>query len=232
MKKYFLLLALPLFFACTLPDDNSDDSLSGGETMSIHVPRAVDMGLSVKWADSNLGAASEECLGGYYAWGETETKKDYSWATYKWANGAPDKLTKYNSDPMKGIVDNKTVLDRDDDVAAVRYGGKWRIPTNAEWDELFNECNVSVVETAGVAGLQLVSRTTGNSIFLPAVGGYMEGENLKSAGSNTNNWSSNLDEEQPENARNIVYVTTSHIKYQYLGSVGRHFGFQIRAVTD
>ena len=43
----------------------------------------VDLGLSVKWANMNMGATANSGQGGYYAWGETATKSKYSWATYK-----------------------------------------------------------------------------------------------------------------------------------------------------
>ena len=47
------------------------------------VGEAVDLGLSVKWSSVNVGASAPEDYGNYYAWGETTTKTDYSWATYK-----------------------------------------------------------------------------------------------------------------------------------------------------
>ena len=43
----------------------------------------VDLGLSVKWATCNLGATKPSDYGHYYAWGETEPKAEYTWATYK-----------------------------------------------------------------------------------------------------------------------------------------------------
>ena len=97
--------------------------------------QAVDLGLSVKWSSLNLGAVSPEDYGAYFAWGETETKSDYSWLTYKWGT-SPTTLKKYNTKRSKGTVDNKTVLDPEDDVVHVKLGGKWRMPTDAEWKEL------------------------------------------------------------------------------------------------
>ena len=61
---------------------------------TVPIPEAVDMGLSVKWASFDLGASKPEEYGDYYAWGETETKDDYSWASYKWCMGAYDTMTK------------------------------------------------------------------------------------------------------------------------------------------
>ncbi|MBQ4229304.1 MAG: hypothetical protein II675_05875, partial [Bacteroidaceae bacterium] len=57
----------------------------------------VDMGLpsGTLWADHNVGADNPEENGAHYAWGETEPKDEYSWATYKYCNGTYDTLTKY-----------------------------------------------------------------------------------------------------------------------------------------
>ena len=105
-------------------------------------PEMVDLGLSVKWATANLGAQNITDFGNYYAWGETETKGDYSWSTYKHANGAYNKLIKYcPSDKTNfwddtGSPDNKLILDAVDDVVNVKLGGNYRMPTKEEIEEL------------------------------------------------------------------------------------------------
>lgn len=76
-------------------------------------PEYVDLGLSVKWATFNVGATSPEDYGDYFAWGETEPKETYSWATYKW--GTSSNLTKYNT------TDGKTILEPADDAATVNW---------------------------------------------------------------------------------------------------------------
>ena len=102
----------------------------------------VDLGLSVKWHAVNLGAHAITDYGNYYAWGETETKSDYSWSTYKHANGASNKLTKYcptNKTSLwdgTGSPDNKLVLDVVDDVVNLELGGNYRMPTKEEIEEL------------------------------------------------------------------------------------------------
>ena len=68
---------------------------------------AIDLGLSVKWANFNVGAASPEDFGDYFAWGETSTKASYgSWSNYSYGNGSND-LTKYCES------DSKTVLEQE-----------------------------------------------------------------------------------------------------------------------
>ncbi|MCR5547264.1 MAG: leucine-rich repeat domain-containing protein [Bacteroidales bacterium] len=137
---------------------------------------AVDLGLSVKWANINIGATSPEEYGGFFAWGETEPKYDYSWGTYKLCNGDAHKLTKYcpvdRADYWDGTgtPDGKTVLDPEDDAAHVNWGGNWRMPTDAEWEELKDNCTWTLTMQNGINGCRGTSNINGNSIFLPASG--------------------------------------------------------------
>ena len=115
-------------------------ALSMGIISCGHEHEYVDLGLSVKWATCNMGASSPEEYGDHYAWGETETESTYDWNTYKWCKGSKNTLTKYCTDSDYGTVDNKTVLDPEDDVAQVKWGGNWRMPTDAEIEELRENC--------------------------------------------------------------------------------------------
>ncbi|MBQ9363644.1 MAG: Ig-like domain-containing protein [Bacteroidaceae bacterium] len=152
---------------------------------------AVDLGLSVKWATMNIGASSPEDYGDYFAWGETEPKDTYNWSTYKWCNGSYNTQTKYCTSSDYGTVDNKTVLDLEDDAARANWGGTWRMPTKAEQDELCNNCTWTWTTQNGVNGYKVTSKTNGNSIFLPAAG-YRFDSSLSSAGSYGDYWSSSL----------------------------------------
>ena len=136
----------------------------------------VDLGLSVDWAICNVGAYSPEKYGDYFAWGETSVKDVYSLNTYKWCKKSISSMTKYCKNPSYGIVDNKDVLDLEDDAARVNMGGKWRMPTKEEQDELRNKCTFKWVENfngTGVAG-DVVIGPNGNVIFLPAAGYKVE----------------------------------------------------------
>ena len=130
----------------------------------------VDLGLSVKWATFNVGASKPEDYGDYFAWGETEPKTTYDWWTYKWCNGSATTLTKYNTNSGDGIVDNKTILELSDDAAHVNWGGNWRMPTDAEFHELREQCTWTWTTQNGVDGCNVTSKKNGNSIFLPAAG--------------------------------------------------------------
>ena len=136
------------------------------------VPYAVDLGLSVKWATCNVGATKPEEYGNRYAWGETKPRTTYNVTNYKWGNGsfASPSYTKYCTDRSYGTVDNKTVLELVDDAARANWGGAWRMPTNAEWTELFNNCTWTWIDDyngTGVKGLIVTSKINENSIFFP-----------------------------------------------------------------
>ena len=101
----------------------------------------VDLGLSVNWGTFNVGASRPEEYGSLYAWGETEPKGYYDWGTYKWCDGTSNIMTKYNIWSSFGTIDNDTILDPEDDVAHVRWGGDWRMPTREELNELCVNCS-------------------------------------------------------------------------------------------
>lgn len=142
----------------------------------------VDLGLSVKWATMNVGASKAEEYGDYFAWGEIEPKDYYDWGTYKWCNGSANTLTKYNTSSSYGTVDNKTQLDLIDDAAYMNWGGKWRMPTDAELTELREQCTWTWTTQNEVNGYKVTSKSNGNSIFLPAAG-YRFASSLHRAGS-------------------------------------------------
>ena len=152
----------------------------------------IDLGLpsGTKWATTNVGASTPEGYGNYYAWGETEPKDYYSWSTYKWCNGSYDNLTKYCTDSNYGKVDNKIVLDLEDDAAHANWGGAWRMPTLEEQQELLNNCTWTWTKVNGVNGYT-VTGPNGNSIFLPAAGCRYDSD-LDDAGSYGYYWSSSL----------------------------------------
>ena len=178
----------------------------------------VDLGLSVKWATCNVGASFPEDYGDYYAWGETETKSTYDQSTYKWcSNGS---CTKYCTDRDYGKVDNKTVLDPEDDVAHVKWGGSWRMPTIAEQDELREKCTWTWTTQNGTKGYKVTSKSNGNYIFLPAAG-YRSGSSLYDAGTYGDYWSASLNESNPYYAWAVGFNSSKVSRCHYVRYCGR-----------
>ena len=180
----------------------------------------VNLGLSVKWATCNVGATTAEGYGDYYAWGETVTvtKKSYDWSTYKWCKSY-NSMTKYCTDSEYGTVDNKKTLSATDDVARVKWGGNWRMPTQAEQDELRTKCRWTWTTKNGVSGYKVVG-PNGNSIFLPAAG-YWSGTLFDLKGSSGLYWSSSLIESFPNCAYGLYFASNKVLgrdsSYRYSG---------------
>ena len=194
----------------------------GGDTPSME--DYVDLGLpsGIKWATKNLGASKPSDYGDYYAWGETEPKPDYSWATYKW--GTMDNLTKYNNS------DGKTTLEAADDAATQKLGSSWRMPTSAEIAELLNpdNCTWTWITQDGVKGYEVKSKKNGNSIFLPAAG-YREGSELGEAGRRGDYRSSSLDMSYYYNNNIAIKLYFDSGEYNRYGS-SRFIGNSVRPV--
>lgn len=164
---------------------------------TLAVSGAVDMGTSVKWAAYNLGATKPEGYGDYYAWGETQTKTNYNWSTYKWSNGSENKLTKYcdkaNYWDGTGTPDGKIVLDLSDDAARANWGSPWRMPTKAEFNELIECCLWESATYEGINGYKVYGIESGKIIFLPRTG-FRTNSSLNIYGEMAfSYWSSSLD---------------------------------------
>ena len=184
----------------------------------------VDLGLSVKWATMNIGADTLTDPGTYFAWGETGNKDDYTWDTYQHGTSAED-ITKYNYE------DNKTILDPEDDAAAVLLGPEWHIPTEAEWEELCNRQNCTWEWTSidGASGYRITGKKEGftdKSIFLPA-SGYFRALAIEGAGSSGYYWSSMRNRPFADRALCLYFVP----QFIGIGNNGfRNGGFTIRPV--
>lgn len=169
----------------------------------------VDLGLSVKWATCNVGADEPENDGNYYSWGERNEKGFFKWNYYWWCYDSCSNLAKYNTNPVFGPVDSLTVLEPDDDVAHVRWGGSWRMPSKEEWKELQDNCiwtwdSVKTVFGFYRKGYRIKGCKPGytdRSIFLPAAGYRGDtsdgGEYFKDRDSCCCYWVRDLDTDNP-----------------------------------
>ena len=118
---------------------------------------AIDLGLSVKWASCNLGASSPEIFGDRYAWGEVETKSSFTKSNYLY----------YDSYTMSYIDLGWDIGGTNYDVAYVKLGGSWRLPTKDEYLELARNCDREWTMVNGRNGYKYTSTINGNSIFFP-----------------------------------------------------------------
>lgn len=171
----------------------------------------VDLGLSVKWATCNVGAASPEDYGDYYAWGETSTK-----ASYTEVNSKTYGKSGYNRD-----IGGDTSLD----AARAHWGGTWRLPTEAEAQELVEKCTWEWVAQGEKSGCK-VTGPSGKSIFLPAAG-HRDGSSLDDIGENGLCWTSSPHEEGTANAWGLFFIR----QRSCMGWGYRYFGFSVRPVS-
>ena len=163
----------------------------------------VDLGLSVKWATCNVGASKPEDYGNYYAWGETSTKSSYT-----------SDNSKTNGKSMGDIKGNSSY-----DAARANWGGKWRMPTESEMQELIDRCTWEWTTQNGKNGYK-VTGPNGNSIFLPAAG-YRDGSLLCYAGSGSYYWSSSPTEYDVSGAYSLLFNGSILSMYNDYRSVGQ-----------
>ena len=210
---------------------------------------AINMGNGLKWANMNVGAESVTDYGDYFAWGETMPyyqegysqespcthwiggKSGYNWANYSLCNGTDTSMNKYCNSSSYGYVDDKTELERFHDAASANWGGTWRIPTDAEWTWLRNNCTWTWTTQGGVKGMLVRSNIAGytdNTIFLPAAG-FREDTSLNEAEYIGNYWSSSLLIAGPFAAWRVCFLTTGVVLGEY---DNRYYGQSVRPVSD
>lgn len=198
-----------------------------GQNGQVLIPNGheyVDLGLpsGTLWATCNVGATTPEGYGDYFAWGETVTKEIYDGSTYFDTNDGGWGFTKYN------YLGRKTVLDLEDDAAHVNWGGSWRMPTRAEWQELLDNCTWTWTTQNGINGSKVTSNKAGYTdkfIFLPAAG-YRDEDGLSSVGSYGGYWSSSLDERSALYAWILYFGSDQRYPFSYY----RYWGRSVRPV--
>lgn len=178
----------------------------------------VDLGLSVKWATCNVGAEKPEDAGSYLAWGEMNTKKNYSWSTYfDSVSGSAKNFKKY-------AIGKQTILDADDDAARARWGSPWRMPTKSEQEELLLDCTWVKMVLNGKPVYKVTSKKNGNSIYMP-IGGLCDGKDISYVGKYGGYWSSTLYEGNSDAAWNILLIEKIQQKFN-----ARISGLNVRPV--
>lgn len=187
----------------------------------------IDLGLSVKWASHNVGASSPEGFGGYYAWGETEEKSVYTDETYKYcvdSNGDGDiRIDEY-------IYIGSNISGTQYDVAHVKWGGSWRMPTLKETRELVENCFWKWTTYNGVKG-QLVTGPNGNSIFFPAAGNRNGSTGVLNVGLYGCYWSAAPGKSYAYSAEACSLIF-NYLGYKTSVISGRDEGYTVRPVSD
>jgi len=224
-------------------------------TVAAHAPSgatAVDLGLpsGTLWANMNVGATAVTDYGTYFAWGETvgyavsgqsstvvgsPTKTTYDWANYWWGDGSssakfkkycPSNQTSYLATGFSG--DTKTVLDLSDDAAYINWGGSWRMPTQAEFQELLDNTTKTWTTESGVQGYKFAKTSDASVyIFLPAAG-YRYDTSVGFQGEFGDYWSSSLSGDGP----NYAWYLNVYSGAAYVGSLSRCLGYTVRAVQE
>ena len=120
------------------------------------VADAIDLGLSVKWANWNLGALRIDDYGGLYGAGDpTGQKKSSSPSDYY-------------------FKDSESICGTTYDIASVKWGKPWRLPTYYELKELKDKCTWTYdVLIGNVLGCKATG-PNGNTIFIPYSGHRIE----------------------------------------------------------
>lgn len=175
----------------------------------------VDLGLpsGTLWATCNIGAEKPEDFGGYFAWGEINTKDTYNWTFYK-----------YN--PYSPLFGSQKWLQAENDAATVNWGDGWCTPDFSTWMELYqNTTNIWTIQN-GVNG-RLFSANNGRTLFLPASGKICDSD---FGGERTNcyfgecgyYWTSALNTDKPRYAIGFYFDSTDYgVSAMHCRSEGR-----------
>lgn len=152
---------------------------------------SVDLGLSVLWATTNVGARNPQDYGNYFAFGETEPKDMFTEWNYRFVPKGMKFTERYDSTRFDKY--GTALLDAVDDAAAANWGKGWRMPTKAEKEELM-ACNWEWITVDGVYGAKITSNVPGyedRSIFIPATG-FLDGNEPIDEGERVVLWTSSL----------------------------------------
>ena len=200
---------------------NAQANISSTNTINGH--EWVDLGLSVKWATKNVGADSPSDYGGYYAWGEARTKSRYDWSNC--FDCLDDKGKSWGIYKIGGKTSISPTSGHD--TARENWGGTWRMPTIAEFDELRDKCDWTWTTQGGHNGYLVTSKSNGNSIFLPAAG-WRYDSGTSRVGELGDYWSSSLRSSYSDLARSLYFFSSDH----NTGSGRRRDGQSVRPVAE
>lgn len=133
------------------------ESLSG----ELNHRKYIDLGLSVMWAATNIGAIRCEDFGNLFTWGAiVDFGRDIMFDRPK---------------PSEELLQMESICNTKFDAATQTWGVGWRLPTFAELEELCFNCECTYHIFNGIPGIIFTSKVNSNSIFLPLAGsGYRD----------------------------------------------------------
>ena len=234
------------------------------------------------WATSNVGAKTPQAAGNYYMWGMTTISKTYGFISYKYMLPGWEKIMgkefvnqfekyifinkyqipdencggtwfKWKGNSWQFLGDGKKTLDAADDIATANWGGKWRMPTQKEWEELYKNCYAVWTENYNGTGVNgwvfykakaaanknkrayqgqtpLASYSLSDThIFLPASGYWWD--NINDRGKKCNYWLSNLSR-TASRAANGISIGSKSANFAGESGVTRFMGYTVRPVLD
>ena len=183
------------------------------------------------FAECNVGATKPEGYGYYFMWGDTVGYKRNSanngWVSVKsgssfsfdW-NDCPTYGKSASQLRSAGYSDSVGNLAAAHDAATAYLGAPWRMPTDAEFSALRNNCDAVQTTRNGVKGWLVKGRGAyvSKSIFLPAAGfGY--GTRLDYPSTYGRYWSSTpYSDDYSHDARNLIGYSDSlsrNAEYRY-----------------
>lgn len=205
-----------------------------GSALNVHTAKAsdqpVDLGLSVLWAPFNLGAQTLFGHGHYLAWGELEMKESYTPQTYTYLDG-------YGIYPTSNTRPDFQ-LSPDKDAAVQELGDGWRIPTEAEFQELIDKCRWKYVTGDNNRHFWMVTGPNDNVLILP-IAGYAEHNQILGLKSyvflSGKYWAANSAECNYMNKgviHNCAKALTLNERDVRILDMERHLGLNIRPVKD
>lgn len=171
----------------------------------------VDLGLSVVWAKTNIGATALDVSGDYYNWGGTSTQPIYDIA---------------HCHTLDLQLTNITGNSKYDVVTKILENG-WRLPTVVEFNELIRCCRWEWVTEEGINGYRATG-PNGNSIFFPC-GGMTSFTTLEDFNETGCYWTGSCDMSQPETAYMIVMTESDGVNKR---SMSRVLGANVRGVFE
>ena len=194
----------------------TDDAVTEGLCPNAMHPHAIDLGLpsGTKWTCCNVGAENPLEYGDYYAWGELLLKDNFSEDNYSY----------YDADNNAYISIGDDIAGTTHDVATVKWGAKYSMPSYVQFKELKENCTYAWTTIGGVRG-GLYTAPNGNKVFLPAAGYIVS--TLSKAGSEGNYWASN-----PDYSKYACFHAFSTPSIHFGMSAGRAYGRSVRPVAN